>query len=552
MSWQNRLKKTAQLLCASVLIISLFPTAAPAALIKPARLRIVIDPGHGGGYSGAVYGGIAEKTLNLMIAKRVANELRSRGHDVALTRYGDSYVYSGGKVPTWKWVDSEDAYVYDYWSVKTATDRLKRDLQSRCDRANLEGADLFVSIHNNAGGSASGSESYRAPNDPLGQAFADDVQRGLVNSTGSKNRGVHSANFYVIRWSNMPAVLVECGFMSNPSELGRLRSTSYQARIADGIADGIERFARRGVNEEFDRLWGSDRYSTAAAVARAGWSSPDTVILASGETFADSLVAGPYAAQLDAPIVLTAARGLPASTHAVLRELAPSKIVVVGGPVSVPGAVVNSAASAAGIPASSVRRIGGADRYAVALNVAEEMGVADDAPVIVASGEVFPDALSISGKAAENGEPILLASSKHLPGATRAYITRDSRQMTVVGGPRTIPDSVLSGLYFERLAGSDRYATNWSVYTGRYEETQQVQPMIASGEVFPDALVLGPYAAKQGRPILLMGKTSSSRNLRPFIYDHRDDELDVDIVGGPASVSAYVSYMFEKWRMNKH
>ncbi len=556
-SQQYRLKamRMSLALVLALPILLALPALACAEPIKPAALRITIDPGHGGGYSGAVYGGTSEKALNLQIAKRLATELKRRGHRVDMTRWTDSYVYSGGTVPTWRWVDSLDRYKYDSWPVNTATDRLRRDLQSRCDRANANGADLFVSIHNNAGGSASGAETYRAPQDPLGQRFASDVQAELISETGARSRGVFAENFYVIRWSNMPAVLVECGFMSNSSELSRLRSSSYQATVARGIADGIDRFAKREFDESFDRIWGADRYSTAAQVARSGWATPTVAFLSSGETFADSLVAGPYATQLDAPILLTAAGHLPGPTASALKDLAPDRIVVVGGPRSVPDAIARQAAQAAGIdPAApgAITRFGGSTRYDVALAIAEEMGIADDAPVIVASGEVFPDALSISAYAAENAQPILLVSSKKMSGGIRSYISRGERDMTVVGGPATIPEQVLDGFEYERLAGSNRYSTNWAVFANKYEAEDHVRPMIASAEVFPDALVLGPYAAKQGRPIILMGKSACSTSLRPWVYNNREAELDVDVVGGPASVSAYVSQMFEKWRMNQH
>jgi putative cell wall-binding protein len=197
-------------------------------------------------------------------------------------------------------------------------------------------------------------------------------------------------------------------------------------------------------------------------------------------------------------------------------------------------------------------RFGGDDRYDVAFAIAEAMGVSDDGPVVVASGEVFPDALSISASAAENGEPILLVSSEEMRDEVRDFIARGSRGMTVVGGTATIPNEVLEGFYYTRLSGPDRYATNWAVFDKRYNAADHVRPMIASAEVFPDALVLGPYAAKQQRPIILMGKTASSTSLRPWVYNKRGETLDVDVVGGPASVSAYVSHMFEKWQMNRH
>ncbi|MDH4140244.1 MAG: cell wall-binding repeat-containing protein [Coriobacteriia bacterium] len=541
-------------LLASILVL---PATASAGSVPPSDIRIAIDAGHGGAYSGAYYNGVAEKTLNLLIAKKLAAELERRGYDVTLTRWSDTKVHSGSARQTWLWSDSEDRYLYRDWAVRDAEDRLRQDLQARCDVANRSGADLFVSIHNNAGGTAYGAESYRAPNDPLGSQFANDVQTELVAETGARNRGVHSARFYVIRWSNMPAVLVECGFMSNPSELGRLRSSSYQAKLARGVADGIERFVERPVDEPLDRYWGTTRYDTAVAVSRAGWPTAPALVLASGEVFADSLVAAPLAHKLGSPILLTPASGLPVSVAEEISRLSPSRMVVVGGPNSVPDDVLDSAAKAAGLdPADSseVERLGGRTRYEVALAVAARMGVSLDTPIVLASGEVFPDALSVAASAAERGEPILLASAQELPEEVRVFVGEGDAQrgLTVVGGTNTLPNALFEGMEYERLAGRTRYDTNWMVFQQRYDAAARAKPMVASAFKFPDALVLGPYAAQQGRPVLLVGKTATPTYVREWIYENRDTALDFDIVGGPASVSAYFSAMLDKMEMRSY
>lgn len=555
---QRRRWRFVSIACVAVLICAVLSTPAFADPIRPASLHIAIDAGHGGGYSGAYYGGTAEKTLNLAISKKVAAKLRLRGYQVTLTRTGDSKVYRGGGIKTWLWDSGLDAYRYKDWPATDSTDRLRQDLQARCDVANTSGADLFVSIHNNAAGSsASGTESYRAPNDPLGNQLADDVQDELIDAIGSTDRGVHSAKFYVIRWSNMPAVLVECGFMSNSTELSRLRSSSYQNKIANGIADGIERFAGRTVNETFDRWWGLDRYETAAAVSRAGWVSAPAVVLASGTKFADSLVAAPLATKLGGPILTTGEDKLPGVIAGEIDRLKPQSIVVVGGPTSVPDAVVREAAEAAGLNVGNpaqVWRIGGANRYEVSMNVARQMSSEPSAGVVVASGEVFPDALSIAASAAERGQPILLASRNGLSSAIHEYIDNGGAQRptTVVGGTTTLPDAVLQGIEYERLAGATRYETNWAVFNARYDAAARLRPVIASSIVFPDALVVGPLAAREGRPILLVGKSAMPGYVRQWVYNRRNEDIDAVVAGGPASISAYISKMFDKMEMKSY
>lgn len=536
------------------LLIAVPATPAVAAPIQPARIRVCIDAGHGGSYSGAYYRGTAEKTLNLAIAKKLGAELRRRNIEVVYTRTTDTKIYDGHPIKTWLYDDAAGAYDYRFWPVTDAQDRLRYDLQARCDVARASGADLFISIHCNAGGSsARGIEVYRGTNDPVGQAFANDVLAGLLARTGAVNRGAHDANFYVTRWSNTPAVLVESGFMSNPTELARLRSPWYQNQLARGIADGVEDFAARGANEPYERVWGATRYDTAVAVSKRSFpATSSAVILASGETFADSLVSAPLARKLDAPILTVPAAGLPAAVAGELARLSPDRVIVVGGEQSVPSAVASAAVSAAG--ASIVERLAGRDRYEVSLAVAERLGARDASAAVVASGEGFADALSIAASAAERGEPIVLASREGLTDAAVAYLAPGGtpRFVTVVGGPYALPPAAMRGLESTRLAGRTRYDTNWAVANARYGAAKLPNAMVASGETFSDALVLGPLAAREGRAVLLIGKSATGADFRPWIYDNRATTMSFTLVGGPASVTPWLGDGHEKMRMRSY
>lgn len=540
---------------ALVAVLGCVPFVAHAAPIKPAALRVVVDAGHGGIYSGATYGGVQEADINLAIAKRLAAELERRGIDARLTRSSDSRVYRGGSVRTWRFDEAAKAYRYILWPVRDAEDRLRLDLQSRVDAANASGADLFVSIHNNAAGSsAHGIEVWRAPNDSLGQRFGQDVQTHVIHTTGASNRGVQTASFYVVRWSNVPAVLAETGFLSNSAERARLRSSTYQKKLARGIADGIQAFAAREINEPYQRYGGATRYDTAASVSAAGWrAGVPAVVLASGATFSDALVAGPLATKLGGPIVTTSGSELAPSVARELARLAPRRIVVVGNRASVSDAVAMQAAASAGLGPAGIERIDGADRYEVSLAVARKVVTAETTGVVVASGTGFADSLSIVASAAERGEPILLASPQGLSdGALQFIKARPNLGVTVIGGTTIMPTSVMRGVPFTRLAGKDRYATNWVVFNARYDAAERLRPVLVSGAQFADALVAGPMAAAQGRPLLLVGKATVSQDLRPWVYANRDATLDVDVVGGPAAVTAYVSAMFDKMEMRSY
>jgi N-acetylmuramoyl-L-alanine amidase len=176
---------------------------------------IVIDPGHGGPDSGAVGNDLREKDVTLAIAQRAANFLRERGTDVRLTR-NDDKVFSSDK-PT--------------------------DLHARADFANDLKADYFVSIHINAG-KGTGFESYVAPSAANQEAGRrqDIVHRevaGAFLGAGLPDRGKKTANFAVLHYTSMPAILLECGFIDRAEDASRLKSLEFLDNVAQAIARGI-------------------------------------------------------------------------------------------------------------------------------------------------------------------------------------------------------------------------------------------------------------------------------------------------------------------------
>lgn len=534
----------------------LVPAPTSAAMIAAIRPSVVIDPGHGGVYPGAVYGRVREADLNLQIARRLRDELKRRSVGASLVRTSDATVRPAVSIPTWRWDSTAGMYVYEDRGGGDSTSLLQRDLQQRVNIGNKSGADVFVSIHSNAArsSSANGVETFWAPNDPAARQLALDVQAGVIARTGARHRGALSASFYVLRWSNQPAILVETGFMSNPVELARLREPGYQQRIAAGIADGLQTYFRRPVDESLTRFAGQDRYETAATLVRAGYPSAETIILASGEEYADSLVATPLAAKRSAPILITSRSALSPQVGAELARLRPRGLLVVGGPQSVPDTVLVAAAHAAGLDPTdqtTVRRIAGPDRYATALAVARELGASAEAGVNLASGLGFADALSIAASAAQQGQPILLTAETGLQPAVRDYVTNGGvqRPVTVIGGQAVVPDSVMAGLTFERIGGPDRFETNWRVFAGRYSSEQRLSPVFVSGTDFPDALVAGPWAAREERPLLLVGGTALPNEFRPWYYANRSETTDLVVIGGPASVSAYLEPILRKMKM---
>lgn len=176
--------------------------------------KIFIDAGHGGPDPGAVGNGVVEEDVNLDVARKLAGILREAGYDVMLYR------------------NSQNENVL---SNKAA------DLRNRANMANNWGADYYISIHTNASTSpsATGFEQYVYRLGGESEALANDIAAQFGKRLGSDDRGVFAQNFSVLRNSNMPAVLVELGYLSNPTEALNLNSAAWRSAAARAIADGI-------------------------------------------------------------------------------------------------------------------------------------------------------------------------------------------------------------------------------------------------------------------------------------------------------------------------
>ncbi len=176
-------------------------------------MKICIDPGHGGYDPGAVGPtGLKEKNVTLPVAMLLADILRAAGQEVILTRDSDNTPW-----------DSDN------------------DLWKRCQIANDYGADVFVSIHINsaANPAATGTETYCVAFGGEGEKIARSVQKELVAALGLPDRGIKAANFYVLKRTDMPAILTELAFISNPDEEYMMRTDDFLSRAAEAIAQGI-------------------------------------------------------------------------------------------------------------------------------------------------------------------------------------------------------------------------------------------------------------------------------------------------------------------------
>ena len=183
---------------------------------------IVIDPGHGGNDAGAIGPtGVMEKTVTLNVALELEKLLTEEGANVIMTRATDKTVSSNGAAAS----DIEE-------------------LQARCEVANREKADIFISIHADSftKPEARGSTAYYygQSTDERAKKLAECIRSALCEQIKTPSRGTKPCNFYVVRHTDMPATLIELAFISNPEEEQILNSEEGVKKAAQGIFDGIE------------------------------------------------------------------------------------------------------------------------------------------------------------------------------------------------------------------------------------------------------------------------------------------------------------------------
>lgn len=179
---------------------------------------IIIDAGHGGIDGGAVgEGGIVEKDINLAICLTMRDIFKANGFDVIMTRETDISIHDEG--------------------ITNARKQKVSDLHNRLAIVNSYSNAIFISIHQNKFGNknAHGAQIFYSPNNGQSEKLAETIQRAFVqNLQPENNRQIKKAgkNLYLMYKSTCPAVLVECGFLSNKNEAEMLIVPEYQAKVA--------------------------------------------------------------------------------------------------------------------------------------------------------------------------------------------------------------------------------------------------------------------------------------------------------------------------------
>ncbi len=211
----------------SYLTVTLYKRDFKGAFAQSGK-TVVIDAGHGEPDGGAVAeDGTCEEKINLEISKKLSAILEEKCYNVITTRETNEGIHSSGS------------------SVK---EKKLSDMHNREKIMNSSGADIFISIHINKFSDPKifGAQVFYSNNSPDSERLAELIQSEL-SSLDENNKRVSKAaedSIYLMKCAKIPAVIVECGFLSNPAECEKLKTDEYKNELANAISRGIENYFR--------------------------------------------------------------------------------------------------------------------------------------------------------------------------------------------------------------------------------------------------------------------------------------------------------------------
>ena len=302
-------------------------------------------------------------------------------------------------------------------------------------------------------------------------------------------------------------------FVGKQSDAGRDQATpadkpnliSYTFKVKKKENKPVE--PKKSDNTNTGRIDGRDRIETAINISKKNYDKAKSVIVVRHDLFPDSMTASVLAKLKDAPILLNPTDKLDSRVGDEIKRLGAQEIIIVGGQNSVSEKVREELK--AYDADKNVERIAGDDRYGTSEMVAKRVvGITGKKNTgVVASGQVFPDALSVGTFASRDGYPILLVKKDSVPSQIQNAIKDlDINKTYIAGGLNTISKSTEAKLpnVVERMAGSTRYETSVAIAKSKFGASKEAY--IASGEEFADALVISPISGKFNRPTLLVSR----------------------------------------------
>jgi len=302
------------------------------------------------------------------------------------------------------------------------------------------------------------------------------------------------------------------------------------------------------------RIGGLNRYETSKKIAENLYPGKiDNVVIATGNNFPDALSGTSLANKLKAPILLVDSTSNSAYSNEALNYIinhlnAAGHIYILGGSGVISDSFIN-AFKDMGIESANIVRLGGVDRIETSMLIAENFVQVKSTPIVIATQDNFPDALSISAAAAKNGWPILLTDKNNLDYRIEKYISDNKpEKVFIAGGSGVITDNVKGKIksilgYSDdkvvRFGGVDRYDTGCIINSILCQNSTEV--FIATGKDYPDALSGSVYAAAKGATIVLAdnSNTQSAERYLKFLAQNSSN-IDFTVLGLDGAVSEEV------------
>lgn len=291
-----------------------------------------------------------------------------------------------------------------------------------------------------------------------------------------------------------------------------------------------------------NRIYGDDRYETNVKISEELFKEKvETIVLASGEEYADALSAAPLAFKNNGPILLTPSNFLSSHTKNEIKRLSPKKVIVIGGIGAISKNVCDEIKNInSGI---TIERLGGKNRYETGVLIAEKL---NSNQVFIAYGGDYPDSLSIASIAASKKAPILLTGKEELPSCVEKYINKQGElsKFYIIGQTGVISDKVERKIgNAERIGGNNRYETNVKIFTKFINDMDVKKAYVAIGgpgsKDFADALSCAQLAASNKSPLLLVPCNAGVQRItKDFAYDNFSNS-DIIAIGGPNILPNY-------------
>ena len=295
-----------------------------------------------------------------------------------------------------------------------------------------------------------------------------------------------------------------------------------------------------GNKPDTGRIAGKDRIDTAIDISKKFFGKSKTVIVVRSDLFPDSMTASVLAKLLNAPILLNPTDKLDSRVAEEIKRLGATEIIIVGGTDSISDRVREELK--AFDADKDVERIAGKDRYGTSEMVARRViGITGKKnTAVVASGQVFPDALSVGTFASRDGYPILLVKKDLIPSQIQRVIKDlDIDKVYIAGGTDTISKAAEAKLpkVIERMAGNNRYETSVAIAKSKFQGSKEA--FVASGQQFADALVISPISGKYNLPTLLVStNVNSNREVKRYIQETKIGKLTA--IGGERYVPSSI------------